>query len=112
MANGDKIPCPPCIPKGEKGAENACPVVFLHLYVFHMNMIDSLRKVPDKSNLINALPQQMARIIIQPESRPVFKKFEQSFCRIIVEGDLRRMDLQGECNPAGIKYIKIGVQRS
>ena len=74
-----------------------------------MDMIDPVRKSPDKFRRINALPFQVTRIKIETESLPTADGFQRPLGSYRVKGDFSGMYLQGKFNTVFVKHVQDGM---
>ena len=108
VAQGDKVPAPPGVPKFDMAAQDACPAVQGHLHVLHVHVIDPVRKIPQEHAGIHPLPHQVGGVEVEAQGGTAVKDLQQLGRAIVVEGDLRGMYLQGKLHIAFVKHVEDG----
>src|SRR6266446_1737690 len=71
-----------------------------------MGMVNPIVKLAQEQHGIDALPDKVTGIKIEPELRPRIDSFQGLLCRLNIVGDLRRMHFEGEANPLLAKGIQ------
>ena len=77
--------------------------------VLHVHVIDPVGEVPQEEMGLHPLPDEVERIEVEAERRPVLELLEQALRAVVVEGYLRRVDLEGEADAAGVELIEDGA---
>lgn len=77
MTGRYEIPASSLITESNVRSQDSVSSVQIQLGVFHMNMIDSVRKIQNKHCRINSLPDKMAGIEIDTQSGTVIKGFKK-----------------------------------
>ena len=97
-------------PKFEWLAKDAAAAVERHDRVLHVDVVDAVGERADELDRIDALPDQVARIEIEAELLAVVQRIERPLGRVQVEGDFRRMHLQGKLHAALAEHVENRVE--
>ena len=88
------------------GTENTPAAIIADTGVFHVNMENIRGKVLQKHGGIDPLPNQMAGIEIKSKGRMTIHLFQQPLGRVVVKGNLRRMNLKGKFDIFPLEFIQ------
>jgi hypothetical protein len=61
-----------------------------------MHMENTVGKLSEKTDRVNHLPMEMARVEVETETLAIVYRLKRSLCSDNIEGNLSRMDLKGE----------------
>ena len=109
MAQGDEVPAPAHIPKGDVGAQDAVASVEVQLDVLGVDVVDPVDEVAAEDHGVHALPQQVAGIEVDAHGGPVVEDLQQLLGGPVVKGDLGGMDLQRQLDAAGVVDVHDGA---
>ena len=74
-----------------------------------MDVVDAIGEGVDELSRIDALPQEVARVEVEAESRVVADRFEGQLAGVEIERDFRRMDLERELHAAFLEDVQDGT---
>src|SRR5690625_2102724 len=81
------------------------PVAQVLLRVLAVHVVDPLTEVPQEAGRVEVLPDEVARVPVQPERRPVPNRVERLDRGPVVVGDLTGMDLVGKVHTLLVEHI-------
>ncbi len=76
--------------------------------VLHMNVIHAIGEVTDEFYVVDALIAEVARVVVEAEAFVIIHRFECSLGRGCIEGNLGRVNFEGEVDIDFFEYVKDG----
>ena len=74
--------------------QDARPAVERPGRVLDVHVIDPIRESPDELDGVDHLPEEVARVEVEPELRAVVDRLQGPLGRVDIKGDLGRVNLQ------------------
>ena len=90
--------------------KDAAAAVERHDRVLHVDVVDAVGECADELDRIDPLPDQVARVEVEAELLAVVQRLQRPLGRVQIEGDLRRMHLQGELHAALAEHVEDRVE--
>src|SRR5690625_541404 len=105
-ADRTKIPAASGVAKIQMRSQDSAPAIELMCDIFHVHVIDPVRKRADKFDRIDELPDEVARIEVEAKSVAVIDRFESFFSGVDVVGDLSWVNFERKTNVLLIELIE------
>src|SRR5262249_47936872 len=94
-----EMPAAPRVPVLQMRVQDAALAAKGERRGLDVDVEDAVGVAAQKLDRVDALPVQMARVEGEAELGPAIQRFERHFRAVEIEGDLSRMDLEGEAHP-------------
>ena len=73
-----------------------------------MNVINTIGEITDKFDVVDALIAKVTRVVVEAEALVIIYCLECALGRGRIEGDLGRVDFEGEVDIDFFEYLKDG----
>jgi hypothetical protein len=107
MTGGDEVPAAPRVGPGQVRAHPAVAAVAdLALRVLAVHVVDPVAEVEQEPDRVQVLPDEVARVPVQPERLPVPDGLHRRDRRPVVVGDLAGVHLVREPHPDLVEHVQ------
>lgn len=108
----DEVPAAPRVAPRQVGAEAPVAPVEALAGLLAVHVVDPVPEVVQEPDGVEVLPDEVARVEVQPERGPVADGLQGAVRGPVVVRDLARVHLVGEAHPSASKTSRIGFHRS
>jgi len=89
----------------EHGTENSCPTIAPHFAILQVDMENSVAELIDELDWVNALPDEVAWVKVEPEGWMVINCFKGFLCRPEVKCDFCRVNFQSKLDAEAVEVV-------